>query len=318
MANFSVEALKRFLINRYLFVLLVVLLIVFSLTSGSFRSIGALNSMLIYGFPILIVSFGQQLAVMTGGFDISAGGFVALTSAIASVTMCTNLVFSFVVVISVIAFLGLVNGTVIGKFGVNPIIATIGMMFFVQGLALHIRPSPGGYISQSLQDFFFFKIGDIYIVILCLFVLSVLIFVYILERTNFGLHIHALGGSEEAGRKVGINVDKLKIKIYLISGICCAIAGLFVVAQYGQGDPRAGIPLLFTSVTAVLLGGALFGRGIGRFENTAMAVILLAAIGPYISFMGVSTWFYYVVRGGLLIAAVSLQYFLLQRIRRRS
>lgn len=275
-----------------------------------FRMIYTFRSIFLLTVPLLFAALGEALVIISGGFDLSVGVVISGATAVASVTMRVNPVLGIITGIVFGAGIGAINGLGIVKAKMDSFIMTLGTMFAVQGLALVIRPMPGGYIDPIFSNTILYTVSDFPITIVVLFVALSIAGVLLLQRRNFGREIYALGGDREKARRAGINVYRVEFLVYVLSGILSATGGLVLAGEISTGAAEIGLPYLFNAFTAVILGGTL--AGVGGFLQIIPAVLLMISIPSLIRFLEINSWYDFVVKGILLVAVIAIQ----QRIRR--
>lgn len=301
----------KILKNWYVWVILGLFWAICIIFTREFQSIYTYRSILLITVPILFVALGEAVVIISGGFDLSVGVVVSAATAIASVTMGINTALGMVLVLIFGLAVGAVNGLGVVKAKIDSFIMTLGTMFAVNGLALVIRPTPGGYIDPTFSQLMLYTISDFPITTFILFLIISVTGVVLLQRKNLGREIFAVGGDKEKARRTGINVDRIEFIAYVISGVSSAIGGLILAGQISTGDSEIGLPYLFNALVAVVLGGTL--AGVGGFLQVVPAVLLMASIRSLIRFLEMSTWYDFVVKGAFLIAVVAIQ----QRIAKR-
>lgn len=110
----------------------------------------------------------------------------------------------------------------------------------------------------------------------------------------------------------GINIDRTKIKVFIVSGIASAVAGLFVAARIGSGNAEAGAPYLFDSFTTVFMGGTLVTGGVGGYSGTLAAALIISSIGRILQFLGITIWYHFIVKGVLLASVAGIQLYIVR------
>jgi len=201
------------------------------------------------------------------------------------------------------AGIGFLNGFLVSKVGISPLIATLGMMALIQGVALQIRPYPGGYGPRSFGEVI---TGNLYSVPVpaIILVLVIVAAIIILRKTVLGNYIYATGGSEENARLAGINIDLVKIFAYTICGLIAVVAGLVLTGRIRSGDPLVGTSFPLDSITAVIVGGTPFAGGQGGVEGTIAGALIIAMLSNMLNLLNVSSFYQYIVKGLILITAV--------------
>lgn len=307
------ERLKGILVDWYIYIILIVFWSVSFAISPFFRTVSTLSTILIAAVPIALVGLGQTFVVLTANFDLSVGAVVSLATAVASVTMGWGIGISIGLVLLLAFLIGVINGVGVSKLKIDSFIMTLGMMFFISGLALFIRPSPGGFIPGTFKEILLYRVGDFPLTAFLILLLATIVGVFVLQKRKFGRQIYAVGGDAISARLSGVNVDRTKIKVFVISAISAAIAGLFVSARIGSGNATIGGPYLFDSFICVFMGGTLITGGVGGYRGTVAAVLIVASLSHILNLLGVLIWYHYIVRGLLLAGVVWAQQFIRRR-----
>ncbi len=287
---------------------LALLVIVASIIQPLFRTQFNIESLFGASLALGLVAIGQTFVVLTAGIDLSVGSTMSLVTVIAAVHMGGsngNLATAILIAVGVGAAIGLFNGLVIAGLGIEPIVATLGSLSIVQGLALWRSPTPTGQSSPALESVIYETVDVIPRSVLAL-VGAFALGLFILRRTRYGLHIYALGGAEESARLSGVPTFRVKASAYVICGIFSALAGLALAGRLGQGDPVAGQFFLLTSVAAVAIGGTSLFGGRGGLAGTLGGVLILTVLNNVLTLEGVGTYPKNVTTGLLIITVVIL------------
>jgi ribose transport system permease protein len=285
----------------------IVFLIIFTTTalvSRDFLNTENLINLPYQFLPLLCVAVGQLFVLLSGNIDLSIGALVSLTSCITSVTMDPALR----IVLAVIAGIGvgLINGLNVAYLRINPIIMTLVTNIFVQGIALLIRPMPGGESPAALKyldNGSFLGIPMSIVVI----ILVVLIGSIILTRTRFGLHIYAVGGASENAKLYGINTEWVVIRSFILCSMFAVLGGIVLAGRINSGNALVGNPLLIESIVAVALGGTILSGGIGSIAGTVIGSLILLIVKNGMNMAAVSVYLQSIVKSALLLLVVSLQ-----------
>jgi len=312
------RSLKNFASGYYMFIILAVVWGIFAIVSPGFLTASNIYRIILFSTPLLIVSLAQNMVILTKGFDLTVGSLVSLTTVIVSVMMDWKWPLTVIIIIALITGLivGTFNGFCVSRFKVDPFIITLSASFMLDGIALMIRPTPGGdiypeFISGVMLNVSGFPVGP-----LLIFIIIGIIGTFFLERRSTGRLIYAIGCTEERALLRGINVKRVLLLVYILSGLLVSIGGLVYTAYIQIGDPNLGAPLLFASITAVFLGGTSAAGGVGRFPNTCAAVLLIGSITTFLFQIQVIAWYRYIINGVLLIAsAIFSKYIIEARIR---
>lgn len=299
--------LRRIFSNWFVWIFLLVFWGISSTISPFFRTISTFATIILTAVPIALVALGQTYVVLTREFDLSVGAVASLATAIASETMQLSWPMAVILVLLVGIAIGFLNGFLMIKLRVSSFIATLAMMFIVSGVALIIRPSPGGFIAKEFENLMLYEYGGIPVTAFSILVIAGFFGELILQRRTLGREIYATGGKLEAAQVMGINVNKIKIVVFIISGLCASLAGLFMAARIESGNATIGMPYLFDSFTAVFMGGTLVVGGVGNYRNSLAAALIIASISRILQFLGVSIWYQFVIKGLLLLGVASAQ-----------
>jgi ribose transport system permease protein len=312
------QNLKNFVSGYYMFIILAIVWGIFAVISPGFLTASNIYRIILFSTPLLIVSLAQNVVILTKGFDLTVGSLVSLTTVIVSVMMDWK--WPLMVIIATALIVGLIvgtfNGFCISRFKVDPFIITLSASFMLDGIALMIRPTPGGNIYPEFISGIMLYVSGFPVGPLLIFILVGIIGTLFLERRSIGRLIYAVGCTEERALLRGINVRRILLLVYILSGLLVSIGGLVYTAYIQIGDPNLGAPLLFASITAVFLGGTSAAGGIGRFPNTCAAVLLISSITTFLFQIQVITWYRYIINGVLLIgSAIFSKYVIEVRVR---
>jgi ribose transport system permease protein len=259
--------------------------------------------------PLATSAFGQTLVILSGGFDLSAGAVISLVNAVLASNMDMADMNASVLLWTAIGIgtgmaVGAVNGLFIAFFRLQPIVVTLSTMFIVQGITLLILDQPGGFVSPSLGTFY---MGDAVpeLVPSALVLLAVLLLGWAwLKRTPYGVALYAVGSDPQAAAAVGVRVALVKFATYVLAGGLYGLAGVFVSAQTGSGDPAVGNPLLLSIFAAVVIGGTRLGGGKGGPAGTVFGALVLMIIVNILLALNVSAYFSTIAEGLVLLCAV--------------
>jgi L-arabinose transport system permease protein len=201
---------------------------------------------------------------------------------------------------------GLSNGFVVARLGVNSLIATLATMEIVRGLAF--LASKGEAVSISREQFYSLGSGGIlgigypvWITIACFVLFGV-----VLNLTVFGKNVLAIGGNSEAARLAGVRVDRVKIQVFGLQGLVAALAGIVLAARITSGQPNTSQGLELAVISACVLGGVSLSGGVARIGGVLIGVLIMGAAQNALNLLDVPTFYQYVVRGGILLGAVIL------------
>jgi len=262
-------------------------------------------SLLNTSLPLVFVAIGQSLVVLTGGIDLSVGGIVGLGVAIVAATSGGSLAAAVAWVFAVVvigAVCGAVNGVIVAKGRIAPILATLATLSVYSGFALKILPVPGGSIAPEIRAVLTNPDAPTGLVWLAMAVGGWLV----LRRTRFGMRVFAVGSDETAARAVGVPAGRVKVGVYALSGLCSALAAVFYVSTTTSGDPNAGNPYILTSIAAVVVGGIAFSGGRGSALGAIAGAFALTLGVDVLFFACIAPLYQSLFQGLFLVGAVLL------------
>lgn len=322
------SSLAMTLLKGRTLIVLAVLLIFFSIAADNFLSV---DTALLVGKHVAlygILAIGMTYVIITSGIDLSVGAIVGLGGMIAGgllqngltlpmfgVTLYFSVPVIVVITLIIGAIIGLCNGIIITKFNVAPFIATLGMMYVARGLA-NIHSNGATYSSLKGHEalgnqgweFFGSRLLGIPVGLLILIVMAVC-FAILLKRTSFGWHVFSIGGNEKAAKLSGVKVDRVKILVYIISGVCAAMVGIIASSQLAASHPATGESWEMNAIAAAVLGGTSMAGGIGTIGGTIVGAFVIGVINDGMVMCGVSEFWQMVIKGLVIVLAVIIDQF---------
>jgi ribose transport system permease protein len=295
-------------------IVLIALCIAMSFLSPVFFSYANLVNILQQITVNAILALGISVVIFTGGIDLSVGAVLAFSGIVLGKMIVNGgfppLAASFCAVL-IGAFLGLLNGILISKFKLQPMIATLGTLSIARGSALTL--AGGRTITGYSTAFRWIGSGtipgtEIPVQIIFMLLLYVLIF-YLLRYRKTGRYIYSIGGNEEATRLSGINVIKYKTFAYVISGIMAALAGIILVSKLNSAQSIAGEGYELDAIASSVIGGASLLGGFGSVWGTLLGAIIMGVIRNGLVLMNVSSSLQRLIIGIIILAAVLLDTF---------
>ncbi len=257
---------------------------------------------------ISIMAIGQCMVIIAGGIDLSVGSIFAFSSVISVMSLAAGFPLALALLVGVGCgmLIGLINGLFITRVNLPPFIATLGMMSVTRGLSyavtagfpINIKSAGYGFIGQGL-------IGGIPVPILLLVLIAIISAVF-LKKTVIGRQIYALGGNEEAARVSGVNINKIKIIVYVICGALAAIAGIATASRLGVAQSTAGMGYELDAVAAVIIGGASVKGGTGRVSGTIIGASIMGVLRNALVLLSVSAYWQQAIIGVVILLAVSM------------
>ena len=258
---------------------------------------------------LALAAVGETLVILTGGFDLSAGAVISLVNVVLASSMDPASTHTSVAVwtltgIGIGMTTGAFNGVFIAFLRLQPIVVTLSTMFIAQGVTLLVMEKPGGFVAGTLGDFY---LGDAIknVLPMPIVLLACVILLWLwLKSTRLGVALYAIGSDADAARSAGVRVDFTRFLTYVIAGGCYGLAGVFISAQTGSGDPLVGNPLLLSIFTAVVLGGTRLGGGRGGPTGSIIGAYILMSVVNVLLVLNVSAYYSTIAEGAILILAV--------------
>ena len=255
-----------------------------------------------------LIAFGMTFVILTGGIDLSVGSTLALTGAIAASMLASGMdpVLTMFTALLIGAILGAINGVIIAKGKVAPFIATLATMTIFRGLTLVF--TEGRPISDLGNEITFQMLGKGYFfgvpVPVVTMILAFFGLYFIMHKTTFGRRVYAVGGNEGAAKLSGINVDRIKIAVYSLTGMLAALSALILTSRLNSAQPTAGTSYELDAIAAVVLGGTSLTGGRGWIFGTLVGALIIGVLNNGLNLIGVSSFFQQVVKGLVILVAV--------------
>ncbi len=302
--------LKQFASDNKSLIGLLILMLLVSLFSPSFLSVDNLLNILRQTSINGIIAMGMTFVILTAGIDLSVGSVLALTGAVCAsmIAADVSLPLALLATLGAGALLGAANGAIISFFGVQPFIATLVGMTIVRGATLVYcdgRPISTGEFPVAES---FYNLGAGYVfgipnpVIIAFFVFGLCW--YVLNHTRTGRYVYALGGNEQVARLSGVNVNRIKMAVFMISGVLSALAGIILTARLESAQPTAGLAYELDAIAAVVLGGTSLMGGKGRIFGTIVGALIIGVLNNALNLMDVSSYFQMIAKGAVILLAV--------------
>jgi ribose transport system permease protein len=254
---------------------------------------------------VAIVAMGELFVILTAGIDLSVGSMVGFSGIIAGISMAAGIPTPIALALSLMAgtALGLINGTLVAYVGITPFIVTLGMLSIARGAIWGI--TKGWPITEISKSFLFIAQGDLFgIPASVIIALIIAVFVHIVLRyTVFGRRTFAIGGNEEATALSGINVQKIKLCIYGISGLLSSITGIMLVARFNSAQPSTGQGWELDAIAATVIGGTSLMGGVGSVLGVLIGAAIMGVIRNGLVLMKVSVYWQTLVIGTIIILA---------------
>lgn len=286
---------------------------VLTLASDRFLTVDNLLNVLRQASINGVISIGMMLVILTRGLDLSVGSVLALSTVIAADLLAQGTVDPFgaiVVALIVGGLAGAVNGALVTWIRIPPFIATLGMMTFARGAALqYTGGTPITGLGEQAEGFRFLGSAEVagLPVPIIIALLVYLITYLVLNHVPFGQFIYAMGNNEEAAFLSGLPNRRIKMFVYIVSGMCAALAGVILVGRLNSAQPTAGVAFEFDAIAAVVVGGTSFEGGEGTVFGTLIGVLIIAVLNNGLNLLQVPS-FYQDIASGVVIALALLVY----------
>jgi len=278
-------------------------------TTDQFLNPENLQNLVAQAMPLIITAIGQMFVILLGGLDLSVGSVISFTTAILALDGPGYVLIPAVFVFA--GLIGLVNGVVITRLNVHPIIATLSMQYIVLGITRALRPVSGGTVPDVVISS---VSGSFLGVPMPVFwgILTILLAMKLLYGCRFGLHLFAIGGgiasgADQAAHNFGIS-DKRNITLaYVICSCFAALAGIFLAGRIVSGDPNVGLLFELDAITAVAIGGTQLSGGAGSLHGTVIGAVVMSLLANGMNLSNVSPFIQTAIKGTILLFVVGLQ-----------
>ena len=284
-----------------------------SVISPRFLTVGNITNIFRQIAANAILAAGVCFVILTGGIDISIGSTVGFVGAISAYMTTRSIGVGVVLPTAVLvgALVGVLNGFLVAKCNLQPMIVTLGTQSIFRGATYVFTGARTISIGsgESVAAFKALGSGMLFDMIPISLVVVVVVYAfafYLLQHTRYGRHIYAVGGNEEAARLSGINVAGAKILAYTMCGAFAAIAGVIVPSRISSAQPTAGIAYEMDAIAAVVIGGTSLRGGEGRVIFTIVGAVTIGMINNMLNLMAVSSYYQISIKGLVIILAVLL------------
>lgn len=276
-----------------------------SFLSPVFLTMSNMQGVLVQASVTGIMAVGMTFIILTAGIDISVGAILYFTAALFAklIEVTNNIPLAFAAAILCACLLGGLNGFLIVKFQMTPLITTLATYTMYRGMAIHLTAAQNIPVPREVG---FLGNGKIYgiPVPIILFVFVFIIGAYTLSKTRFGVYVKALGNSMQSAKESGLPVSVSVIGAYVIGGFVTGIGALILLARVGGLQSGMGIGYEFTVIAAVVLGGTKLSGGSGTMVGSVLGAVFLVLIDNGLNLVGASPYIYDIVKGTVLLVAV--------------
>jgi ribose transport system permease protein len=308
-AKTSKPAIGKLLIKYRTILILVVLMTVFSLLKPVFHNPLNLLAIIKNMSYVLIAGLGMTFIITLGGLDLSVGSIAAVVGVGFAILVRGGFmppIPALLIVVIGAMILGFFNGFVSVKGKIEPFLVTLATLYIYRGIALMLttgRPVP--IVIPNFADLF--GNGLLFNIIPSPVIISLVVLLvswFVFTRTKFGFFVRSIGGNPEAARVAGIDISRVKIAAYTMSGLYASISGLILAALMNGGLPNVGTDLALDSISGVILGGTAISGGVGSIFGTLGGCLIMASLNNGMSLMGAQYHVQIFVKGLVIILAV--------------
>ena len=300
------DGARRWAARSVMDLVLLVICVALALSAPNFLTVENLLNILRTVSMMGLIAFGMTMVIIAKEIDLSVGSTVALSTCVVARLLQLGVPIPVAILVTVVVgvLLGAFTGYMRVRFEVPSFITTLALLTGEQGLALIMT---GGFpIIISAQGYG--ELGSGYIagvpVPAILFVIAFAAIHFVMKYTVFGGAIYAVGGNDEAARLSGINVGRVRILVFAITGGLAALSGVLMSSRIMSGSPTLAKGMELDVIAAVIIGGTSFAGGIGTVRGTLVGILFIGVITNGMTLLGVNPNYQYIVRGGLILAAV--------------
>jgi len=246
--------------------------------------------------------------ILQGEIDLSVGSSQAIVGivAVAALNASSSIVVAFGVSMLLGALIGLLNGLLVTRAGINSLIATLGMMAILRGVAM---VSTGAVsIQAKVPDFVNIgtgHLGPVPVPVLLAVVLFAAVY-FVLHHTPFGRYVYAVGGNRDAAELAGLPVARIKVAVFMLGGVLAALSAFVLASRLNSGQPNAGLAFELQVIAAVVLGGVSLTGGVGTLVGALLGILILTVLNNGLVLLNVSSFYHDIARGIVIILAVFL------------
>ncbi|NLA92784.1 MAG: ABC transporter permease [Spirochaetales bacterium] len=297
--------LQKFMIVGVLLVLLIVLTIL----TPEFLTYNNITNVLRQTAAVILAGCAVTLLMISGNFDLSIGSIMAISGTLSAIFVTKGLPLPLSIVASILigSLIGLLNGFLVVVMKVPSIIATLGTMYSVRGIAWVITEGASIHLGLG-KNFTFLGRGFVGPIPLSIFITAIvfLIFFFIQHKTLLGKYAYAIGGNRRTALLSGVNIYRVGIILYILVGTMAGFSGTLMASRLGVGNANIGVGFEFDVVVAVVLGGTSLDGGEGSIFGMVIGALIVGFIGNGLNLMGVHSFYQDVVKGIVLVGAVLL------------
>ncbi len=257
-----------------------------------------------------ITALGQTFAILVASIDLSVANLISVSAVLASYIMSGDsslILEATAAVLAIGVAVGAINGLVITRLQVNPLIATLGMALVLQGLLSAAFVNFAGSVPEEFQFFAYGSVHGVSFALLFLLLLTVAAWLA-LRFTRFGSNIYSVGGNAEAARLAGIKTQRVVVGAHIVCSVCATVAGLYLASRLRSGAPWIGRDGVYDleSIAVVVIGGTILAGGRGGVWGTLAGVMIFSLIDSIFNLAGVDAFAKQILRGVIIVGAVAV------------
>ncbi|KRB51463.1 ribose ABC transporter permease [Rhizobium sp. Root708] len=291
-----------------IFLSLIILCAIFSVMNPRFMSVANFMNVLQQVAVIAIAAFGMTWVILLGEIDLSIGSIIAVAGMVGAQCFAYGMGFAPALVLTLLAgaLMGLINGVLTAKLLLPSFIVTVATMGIYRGLvSLPTNGAPAMIMNETwtaIGTESFLGLPIIIWIVLVLFVFNQVL----LGKTTFGRRAYLTGGNREAALYSGIKVDRLKITIFMISGVMAAISGILLSSRLFSAQTNAGVSYELDAIAAAVLGGTSLAGGVGTMTGTLIGALIIGVMNNGMNMLSVPYFYQLIVKGLVILIAVWL------------
>ncbi len=302
---------------------LIVLWIALGFASPYFFSPANIITLVLQTSILVLVAMGEAFTMLTGGIDLSVGSVVALTGALAAglAAQSSSLssgtlagqglppLLAILLALAAGGLVGAVNGLLVVRGGIPPFIATLAMLAIARGLTLVYT---GGYVIPATDPVMTYlgtaSIGPLPIAVLAMLVIFGILW-FVLTQTRFGLHVYAVGGNAETARLAGVDINAVRVAVFVISGLTAAVAGVILMGRLNSAQPNVAVGFELDAIAAPVIGGVSLFGGVGSLPGTLIGAFIMGTLRNGMGLLGVDPYTQQLITGLVFMVAVAWNFY---------
>jgi ribose transport system permease protein len=288
-------------------VALVLLCVVFTASTNDFLTSDNIRNLVEQAAEPGLIALGMTVVIIAGEFDLSAGAIFGFGGVIAAVVNnSSGMATAIAAGLAIGALLGLINGLIVSRGGIESFLVTLATQFVFVGIAIYLTAGTNNWQIRDAEQFGQLAHGSIFGVQYgaWMALASFAVAGWVLARTAIGKQVFAIGGNLTAARVAGVRIHVVRVGVFVVSGLCAALAGVLAASDTGVAQADGGIGMEFSAITAVIIGGTSIAGGRGSVWRTIGGVFLLAVVANGFTLLYIDPTYNLLVQGSIILAAV--------------